>query len=92
MKISGRAKRRLATTVLAVAVLAVPFAPSTGPAALNANRSPLKCPLNTTCGTLYYSDSGHTNLVGAQITNCQAVLSSWGVQTGYSQYVQSPCD
>jgi hypothetical protein len=92
MKISGRAKRRLAATVLGVAVLALPFAPSTGHATLNANRPPIKCPLDTTCGTLYYSDPGHTSLVGAQITNCQAMLSSWGVQTGYSQYVQSPCD
>jgi hypothetical protein len=92
MKISGGAKRRLAAAVLGVAVLAVPFAPSTGHATLSANRPPLKCPLNTTCGTLYYSDLGHTNLVGAQTTSCQAVVSSWGIQTGYSQYVQSPCN
>ena len=27
-----------------------------------------------------------------QTTSCQGVVSTWGIQTGYSQYVQSPCD
>ncbi len=92
MKFSGGAKRRLAAAALGAAVLTLPFAPSTGHASLGANRPPLKCPLDTTCGTLYYSDAAHTTLVGAQITSCQAVVSSWGTQTGYTQYVQSSCD
>ncbi len=92
MKFSGMAKRGLAAAALGAAVLTLPFAPSTGHATTDANRPPLRCPLETACGTVYYSDAAHTTAVGAQLTDCEAVLSSWGIQTGYTQYVQTPCD
>ncbi len=49
------------------------------------------CPANTECGWLFYSDPGHTHLVGGHTTNCQGVLQTWGVQQGYSQYIQNGC-
>lgn len=49
------------------------------------------CPTNTECGWLYYSDAAHTNEIGGHTTNCDGVVQSWGIQSGYSQYIQSGC-
>lgn len=49
------------------------------------------CPTNTECGWLYYSDPALTNEVGGHTTNCQGVVQSWGIQQGYSQYIQNSC-
>jgi hypothetical protein len=35
-------------------------------------------------GALFLRVGGHT-------TNCQGVLQVWGVQQGYSQYIQNGC-
>jgi len=49
------------------------------------------CPTNTECGSLYFSDAAHTNEIGGHTTNCQGVVQSWGIQQGYSQYIQNGC-
>jgi len=77
-------RRILAVAAAAVAVGAI-LVPSVPAQAYS------QCPANTECGWLFYSDSAHTNLVGGHTTNCQGVLQTWGVQQGYSQYIQNGC-
>lgn len=50
-----------------------------------------RCPANTACGWIYYSDAARTQEVGGHTTNCQGVLLIWGVQQGYSEYIQDNC-
>lgn len=71
-----------ATAVVAAGALFLPSAPAEAYSA---------CPANTECGWLYFSDAAHTHEIGGHTTNCQGVVQSWGIQQGYSQYIQNGC-
>jgi hypothetical protein len=90
MPISGAVKRRLAVSAVAIAALVLPFT-WTGHAVPVAYRPAPACPIGTTCGNLFYSDAGHTNLVGSASTDCQGHVTYWGSQAGYIQYYEYAC-
>jgi hypothetical protein len=77
--------RRVLGAVAAAAAVGAILVPSVPAQAYS------QCPANTECGWIFYSDAAHTHEVGGHTTNCQGVVLTWGIQQGYSQYIQSGC-